>query len=67
MSMVKELSNVHDDSVMSLAFSKSDGNKLISYSADGTLKLVDVRMEKVVMKYDDNDLLSAGSYGNVKV
>jgi WD40 repeat protein len=49
-------------------FSKTDGQKLLSLSSDGTLKLIDIRMEKVLKNFSDTDgYLCHSSYGISKV
>lgn len=55
--MIKEISGIHDDAITSVAFSRYEGNKLLTNSCDGTVKLVDLRMYGEVVKcFKDKDL-----------
>ena len=52
--MSKEFGEVHDDSITSLLFQKNDGNKILTFSADGTMKIFDTRMEKTLKKFEED-------------
>ncbi|TNV82597.1 hypothetical protein FGO68_gene6701 [Halteria grandinella] len=67
LNMCKEIADFHDDTILSIFFSKTDAHKLLSLSSDGTLKLVDIRMEKVLKNFSDSGYLSFSSYGSAKV
>jgi WD40 repeat protein len=52
--MSKEFGEVHDDSITSVLFQKNDGNKILTFSADGTMKIFDTRMEKTLKKFEED-------------
>lgn len=56
----KEFGDLHDDSITSLLFTKYDKNRILTNSADGSLKLFDIRMEKILKRFTDCDLHSSG-------
>jgi WD40 repeat protein len=64
----KEFGDFHDDSILAVHFLRTDGQKLLSLSSDGTLKLIDIRMEKILKHFNDTEgFLSHSSYGISKV
>ena len=59
-----EFADLHEDSINSILFSRFDRNRILTSSSDGTLKLFDIRMEKIVKRFEDFDLLAPmASYG----
>ncbi len=63
---MKEIGGHHDESITSVVFLKNDGNKLLTNSSDGTMKLLDIRMEKVLKRFEDSEILPVGSYKRSK-
>ena len=61
LSHCKEFGNLHEDAISSIIFSRVDRTKVLTSSTDGTLKLYDLRMERILKCFDDRDLLSHGS------
>jgi WD40 repeat protein len=59
--MSKEFSDIHEESITSLIFSRFDRNRILTASSDGTLKLFDIRMEKVLKRFEDQDIVTQGS------
>jgi WD40 repeat protein len=61
LSQCKEFGNLHEDAISSIVFSRVDRNKVLTASIDGTLKLYDLRMERILKRFEDQDLLTHGS------
>jgi WD40 repeat protein len=63
--MTKEFGEIHDDSITSVLFQKNDGNKILTYSSDGSMKIFDIRMEKTLKKFEESSYMqSMSSLGN---
>ncbi len=56
----KEFGDLHDDSIVSTVFSKYDNNRILTISKDGSMRLFDIRMERILKKYLDCDLYCSG-------
>lgn len=58
--MSKEFSDIHDDAITSIVFSRFDRNRILTASRDGIVKLFDIRMEKVLKKFEVSDIVIDG-------
>jgi len=53
LTLCKEYGDLHDDAITSITFSRFDRNRLLTSSTDGSMKLFDLRMERIVKRFED--------------
>lgn len=62
--MTRHVSDIHEEAITSVSFCPTDSNKLLTASADGTMKILDMRMYKVVKTFDDCTVMACNSFGS---
>jgi len=62
--MTREVKDIHDDTITSVNFCPTDRNKVLTASSDGTMKILDLRMYKVVKTLEDCSVMARNSFGS---
>lgn len=53
--LLREIKGIHKSCITSLSFSRNDANCLLTNSRDHTLKIIDLRHDKQVKVFEDQD------------